>query len=107
MNRSALFLAAALCAAMGFALPAQADSTQLTFDTAKLCAWQNANNSMDVAECTKLEEDSKATIADLESKADQKRKDDCVAEAKSYSGDSGFASYTVYAGCLKDGPGSL
>jgi hypothetical protein len=84
-----------------------ADDAPLNFDTAKLCQWQNENNSMDVTECVKLEDDAKATVADLESKADGKRKEDCTTEAKNFSGDSGFASYTLYAGCLKDGPGSL
>lgn len=79
----------------------------LNFDTAKLCAWQATNNSMDAAECAKLEEDSKAIVAELEAKADKTRLEDCVKEAQSYSGDSGFASYTVYATCLKDGPGSF
>ncbi len=86
---------------------AQEAAAPLNFDVAKLCDWQNKNNSMDVAECTKLETEAQATVADLEAKADAKRKDDCTNEARSYSGDSGFASYTVYAGCLKDGPGSL
>ena len=81
--------------------------TTLNFDTAKLCQWQNENNSMDVAECTKLEDDAKATVGDLEAKADDKRKQDCTTEAKNFSVDSGFASYTLYTGCLKDGPGSL
>lgn len=84
-----------------------AEDSVLNFDTAKLCQWQNENNSMDVAECTKLEDEAKATVADLESTADAKRKQDCATEAKNFSVDSGYASYTLYAGCLKDGPGSL
>ena len=84
-----------------------ADDAPLNFDTAKLCQWQNENNSMDVAECTKLEDEAKASVADLESKTDDKRKQDCTTEAKNFSVDSGYASYTLYAGCLKDGPGSL
>ncbi len=86
---------------------AQDAAAPLNFDIAKLCDWQNKNNSMDVAECTTLETEAQKTVADLEAKADAKRKEDCTTEARSYSGDSGFASYTVYAGCLKDGPGSL
>ena len=86
---------------------AQDAPAPLNFDVAKLCDWQNKNNSMDVAECTALETEAQKTIADLEGKAEAKRKEDCTAETRSYSGDSGFASYTVYAGCLKDGPGSL
>jgi hypothetical protein len=90
------------------AILANAQTTEpLKFDPAQLCAWQNANNNMDVAECTKLETEAQAIIADLEKAADQARKDACTAEAKNFSGDSGFASYTVYATCLKDGPGSL
>jgi hypothetical protein len=86
---------------------AQEAAAPLNFDITKLCDWQNKNNSMDVAECTALETEAQKAIADLEAKADAKRKGECTAEANSYSGDSGFASYTVYAGCLKDGPGSL
>jgi hypothetical protein len=84
-----------------------ADTSMLAFDPAKLCAWQNANNNMDVEECLKLEEDAKANMLTLEAEAEQFRKDECVAEAKNYSGDSGFASYTVYTECLAKGPGSL
>ena len=84
-----------------------AEDAPLNFDTAKLCQWQNLNNSMDVAECTKLEDEAKATVVDLESKADAKRKQDCTTEAQNFSVDSGFASYTLYTSCLKDGPGSL
>ena len=97
----------ALIALFLSATSAFAQDAPLNFDTAKLCQWQNINNSMDVAECTKLEDDAKATVVDLESKADAKRKEDCTTEAKNFSVDSGFASYTLYAGCLKDGPGSL
>lgn len=79
----------------------------LKFDPAQLCAWQAANNGMDVGECTKLEDEAKSSLAELEGTADADRKASCVNEAKGFSGDSGFASYTVYAGCLKDGPGSL
>ncbi len=86
---------------------AQDAAAPLNFDIAKLCDWQNKNNAMDVAECTTLESEAQKTIADLEAKADAKRKEDCTTEARSYSGDSGFASYTVYGGCMKDGPGSL
>ena len=79
----------------------------LNFDSAQLCAWQSSNNGMDVGECTKLEDEAKATVAELEAAADADRKTACTTEAKGFSGDSGFASYTLYAGCLKDGPGSL
>lgn len=89
------------------ATPAFAGTEELQFDAAKLCEWQAANNSMPVEECSKLEEQGKTAMVELESKADQTRKDECVAEAKNFSGDSGFASYYVFAGCLKDGPGSL
>jgi hypothetical protein len=97
---------AALFALVFLATPALAEET-LNFDIGKLCDWQNKNNSMDVAECTGMETEAQKAIPDLESKADAQRKAACNAEAKNYSGDSGFASYTVYAGCLKDGPGSL
>jgi hypothetical protein len=79
----------------------------LNFDPNQLCAWQAANNGMDAGECVSLENDAKASLAGLDSTADAERKSVCVAEAKSFAGDSGFASYAVYAGCLKDGPGSL
>jgi hypothetical protein len=88
------------------ASPALAQDT-LNFDPAQLCAWQSANNGMDVAECTTLEDEGKAIVASLESSVDADRKSACVAEAKGFAGDSGFASYTLYAGCLKDGPGNL
>lgn len=99
--RKLLFLALITAAPPAFAQDA------LNFDTAKLCDWQNKNNGMDVAECTTLETEAQKSIAGLEAKADAKRKQDCQTETGNYSGDSGFASYTVYAGCLKDGPGSL
>ncbi len=79
----------------------------LNFDPAQLCAWQSANNGMDVAECATLEDEGKAAVAALEPSVDADRKSVCEAEAKGFAGDSGFASYTLYAGCLKDGPGSL
>lgn len=92
--------------AFGFmALPAIAQEG-LKFDPAQLCAWQAANNGMDATECTQLEDDAKASIASLETSADPSRKETCIAEAKDFAGDPGFASYAVYAGCLKDGPGS-
>lgn len=99
-----LILAAAI---LSFATPAFAEDTALPFDVAKLCQWQNENNSMDVAECTTMEEEGKASLADLATKAEKPRLEECNKEAMAYSGDSGFASYTVYATCLKDGPGSL
>lgn len=97
-------LALMLTASPAFAQDAAAP---LNFDIAKLCEWQSANNAMDAAECTKLETEARGALAELVTKADAKRKEDCGTEARNYSGDSGFASYTVYAGCLKDGPGSL
>jgi hypothetical protein len=100
---------------MRFVIPAlillatavHAEDPKLNFDIAKLCQWQAENNSMDVTECTKLETESKAAIPALEPKAEASRVADCKKEAFNFSGDSGFASYTVYEGCLKDGPGSL
>lgn len=83
------------------------NTTPLKFDPVQLCAWQNANNNMDVAECTKLETEALANVPALETAADPARKEECTKEAQNFSGDSGFASYYVYAGCLKDGPGSL
>jgi hypothetical protein len=79
----------------------------LRFDPPQLCAWQASNNGMDVGECTKLEDDAKSLVSGLETTADANRKSACLAEARNFSSDSGYASYTVYAGCLKDGPGSL
>jgi hypothetical protein len=91
-----------------FAGPALAQETQpLKFDPAQLCAWQKANNNMDEAECSKLETEAQAKVADLEKAADATRKDECTKEAQNFSGDSGFASYTVYATCLEKGPGNL
>jgi hypothetical protein len=95
-----------IAAALLVATPALAQEG-LKFDPAQLCAWQAANNGMDVGDCTTLEDDAKSSLAALEGAADADRKAACVAEAKGFSDDSGFASYTVYAGCLKDGPGSL
>jgi hypothetical protein len=94
---------------LGFGLlvsPAFAQDS-LNFDSAQLCAWQSANNGMDVAECVKLEDEARDKVAELEPVADADRKTACVAEGKGFAGDSGFASYTLYATCLKDGPGSL
>lgn len=102
MKKIALAAAVLLAAS-----PALADAAELTFDAAQLCAWQESNNGMNKDECLKLEDEAKAAIAALEAKAEQARKDECVTEARNYSGDSGFASYTVYAACLKNGPGSL
>ena len=79
----------------------------LNFDSAQLCAWQSSNNGMDIAECTLLEDEGKAAVTALEPAVDADRKTACVAEAQGFAGDSGFASYTLYASCLKDGPGSL
>jgi hypothetical protein len=86
---------------------ALADDVPLNFDIAKLCKWQLTNNSMEIAECTKLEDEAKTLTPELETKADAQRKADCATEAKNFALDSGFASYTLYAGCLKEGPGSL
>ena len=83
-----------------------ADSSALKFDTAAFCAWQKDHNQMAVADCTKVEDESKAQVATLEPKADAKRKDDCTAAAKAASEETGLASYTVYASCLIDGPGA-
>lgn len=88
------------------ATPALAQQPPLNFDVAKLCQWQKDNNNMDVAECSKLEDEAKAAVSELEGKADATRKADCTKEAQDFSGDSGFASYTVYTTCLKDGPQS-
>ncbi|MFO1033797.1 MAG: hypothetical protein U1E15_06900 [Hyphomicrobiales bacterium] len=96
----------ALIALALLAAPALADNAPLNFDIAKLCAWQAQNNAMDTGECSKMETEAQGAIAALEAAADAKHKEVCQTEARNYSGDSGFASYTVYAGCLKDGPGS-
>jgi hypothetical protein len=88
------------------AVPALAQDT-LKFDSARLCAWQSANNGMDAAECSKLEDEGKAIVAELENSVDADRKTACIAEGNSFAGDSGFSSYALYASCLKDGPGSL
>ena len=89
------------------ATPALADPAGLAFDTAKLCQWQHDNNSMALDECTRMETAAQTAVAGLEQAATPERKAQCVTEAKGFSGDSGFASYTVYATCLKDGPGNL
>lgn len=81
--------------------------TMPAFDIAKLCAWQFENNSMNVEECRALEEDGKAFVVENEAKSTAERREACMREVVSYAGDSGFASYTVYAACLKDGPGGL
>ncbi len=91
---------------LGFGLmvaPAFAQDT-LKFDSARLCAWQSANNGMDVDECSKLEDEGKTLVAEFEGSVDADRRIACVAEGNSFAGDSGFASYTLYASCLKDGP---
>ncbi len=89
------------------ATPVLAQDASLNFDPPQLCAWQASNNGMDVASCSALEDESKAMLAELETTADADRKSVCVAQAKDFSANSGFASYAIYAGCLKDGPGSL
>jgi hypothetical protein len=88
------------------AAPALAQDT-LTFDPSRLCAWQSANNGMDGDECAKLEDEGRALVSELEASVDADRKTACIAEGNTFAGDSGFASYTLYASCLKDGPGSL
>ncbi len=98
--RKALFILALPLLA---ATPAPAAA--LNFDVDKLCAWQAEHNGMDAGECSKLENDAKGALASLEGSADPARKDECAKEAENYSGDSGFASYTVYTECLKNGPG--
>jgi len=79
----------------------------LNFDIDKLCLWQSQNNGMNLTECTDLETEAQISTVTLELKADIARKTACVDEARNYSGDSGFASYTVYSECLRNGPGSL
>ena len=83
-----------------------ADSSALKFDTAAFCAWQKDHNQMAVADCAKVEDDAKAQMAGLETKADPKRKDECTAAAKAAAEEAGLASYTVYTSCLIDGPGA-
>jgi hypothetical protein len=83
-----------------------ADSSALKFDTAAFCAWQKDHNQMAVADCTKVEDESQAQVAALETTADAKRKDDCTAAAKLAAEEAGLASYTVYTSCLIDGPGA-
>jgi hypothetical protein len=100
MYKSAIFALALL------ATPAMAQDSGLNFDPAQLCAWQSANNGMDTNECVKLEEDAKISLAELETSADAPRKELCTSEAKNFSSDSGFASYAVFASCLRDGVGS-
>ena len=85
---------------------ALADATALKFDTAKFCTFQKDHNQMALEDCTKVEDDAKATLTDLEGKADAKRKDDCTVATKAASEEAGFASYTVYTDCLKNGPGA-
>lgn len=89
------------------ATPAFAQDAALNFNPEKLCQWQQANNSMDPAECTKLENESKASVPELEGKADAATKQACADKVQGYAKDSGFASYTLYANCLKDGPDSI
>jgi hypothetical protein len=88
------------------ALPAQAQDT-LNFDIGKLCQWQFDNNSMDLQECAEMETSSKEFVEAHDAQATAERRAECRKEALSYAGDSGFTSYTVYAACLKDGPGAL
>jgi hypothetical protein len=76
----------------------------LKFDSARLCAWQSANNGMDADECSKLEDEGKTIVAELEGTVDADRRTACIAEGNSFAGDSGFSSYALYASCLKDGP---
>ena len=87
--------------------PTLAGTEELKFDIAKLCEWQVNNNSMNPVECDKLEQEAQNATPVLERAADEERKKACVKETKNFSGESGFASYWVYANCLKDGPGAL
>jgi hypothetical protein len=99
----------AVFALLFLAAPAAAQDAAppLKFDIAGLCQWQNTNNAMDVTECTDLETEAQIATVTLELKADKDRLAVCTEEARNYSGDSGFASYTVYSECLRNGPGSL
>lgn len=76
------------------------------FDIPSLCKWQNENNGMDLAECTRLEEEAKTAMPALEASADANRQADCRKEAEDFAADSGFASYALYSECLKNGPQS-
>ena len=87
--------------------PALAGTEELKFDVAKLCEWQAANNSMNPVECSNLEREAQNALPVLEKAVDDERKKACIKEAANFSGDAGFASYWVYANCLKDGPGAL
>ncbi len=62
-----------LLATLLLATPAIAQDAPppLNFDIAKLCEWQNKNNSMDVAECTGMESEAAvdAMVAKLGDKA--------------------------------------
>lgn len=87
--------------------PVFAGTEELKFDMAKLCEWQANNNSMNPIECGKLEQEAQNAVPILEKAVDDERKKACVKETSNFSGDSGFASYWVYANCLKDGPGAL
>jgi hypothetical protein len=87
--------------------PVFAGTEELKFDIAKLCEWQAINNSMNPAECGTLEQQARNALPALEKAADDEREKACVKETANFSGDSGFASYWVYANCLKDGAGAL
>ncbi len=89
------------------ASPAMAGNEELKFDIAKLCEWQATNNAMNPVECSKLEQEAQNAVPMLEKAVDNERKKACVTETTNFSGDAGFASYWVYANCLKDGPGAL
>jgi hypothetical protein len=103
--RTIMRISASLLALAWFAASAQ--SAEPNFDPQKLCQWQHDNNSMDLTECIKLEEDGRAAANSLKAAGDKARLADCEKEANEFAVDSGFASYAVYAGCLKDGPGAF
>jgi hypothetical protein len=64
-----------------------------TYDPNKLGAWLDAHNGMNGEEFLALEEEARLRMAGLERKA------------KNYSGNSRFASYTVYTERLMNEPG--
>lgn len=79
----------------------------LVFDIDKLCKWQNENNSMEIAECTTLEQEGKAFVDANAATIDVARNEECKKETASFASEPGVASYAIYADCLKNGPGSL
>jgi hypothetical protein len=79
----------------------------LVFDIDKLCKWQNENNSMDIGECTALEQEGKTFVEANAATLEPKRDEECKKEVASFAADPGVASYAIYADCLKNGPDSL